>query len=273
MPCMLLCTPSSLTICWPLTLWVSSKTSSQAYTKVERLPHERNGQLFWCSMCLRARTMILFVHNWLHNFRMQGPPLVKKKYTIPLLLWNIEHKQKTNEQARIAKFQKDPGSKNKDRCTNPKSGWPRGHSTKDCWFKGGASAHKAPEWWREKHVKRTSKMGKSAKVNIAEEAKGSSEAANVSVELDTPLGSHFQDGYESYMWMRTMQASLKSGQETGMNSVQPWDWPTGSNPWAEWEKYALLCMLSPHTALTLVAWVIVPLFDLTSLTSHLYPIV
>jgi len=134
-----------------------------------------------------------------------------------------EHKQKTNEQARIAKFQKDPGSKNKDRCTNPKSGWPRGHSTKDCWFKGGASAHKAPEWWREKHVKRTSKMGKSAKVNIAEEAKGSSEAANVSVELDTPLGSHFQDGYESYMWMRTMQASLKSGQETGMNSVQPWD--------------------------------------------------
>jgi len=42
-------------------------------------------------------------------------------------------------------------------------------------------------------------MGKSAKLNIAaQEAKGSGEAANVSVELDTPLGSCFQDGYESY---------------------------------------------------------------------------
>src|SRR5882724_13111214 len=110
-----------------------------------------------------------------------------------------KHKQKTNEQAHIAKFQKDPVSKNKDRCTNPKCGWLRGHATKDCWFEGGTSAHKAPKWWREKQAKRTSKMGKSAKLNIAaQEAKGSGEAANVSVELDTPLGSCFQDGYESY---------------------------------------------------------------------------
>ena len=41
-------------------------------------------------------------------------------------------------------------------------------------------------------------MGKSSRANIAKEAKGSGEAANVSVELDTPLGSHFQDGYKSY---------------------------------------------------------------------------
>src|SRR5882724_6941668 len=77
-----------------------------------------------------------------------------------------EHKQKTNEQAHIAKFQKDPVSKNKDRCMNLKCGWLRGHATKDCWFKGSTSAHKAPEWWREKQAKRTSKMGKSVKENI-----------------------------------------------------------------------------------------------------------
>src|SRR5882724_4147605 len=108
-----------------------------------------------------------------------------------------EHKQKTNEQEHIAKFQKDPVSKNKDRCMNPKCGWLRGHVTKGCWFEGSTSAHKAPKWWREKQAK-TSKMGKSFKVNIDEEAKASGEAENVSVELDTPLGSHFQDGYKSY---------------------------------------------------------------------------
>jgi len=83
---------------------------------------------------------------------------------------------------------------------NPKCGWPRGHATKDCWFEGGTSAHKVPEWFflREKQAKRTSKMGKSAKVNIAKGSKGSSEDANVSVKLDTPLCGHFQDGYESY---------------------------------------------------------------------------
>ena len=41
-------------------------------------------------------------------------------------------------------------------------------------------------------------MGKSANVNIAKEAKGSAETANVSVKLDTPLGGHSQDGYKSY---------------------------------------------------------------------------
>ena len=95
-------------------------------------------------------------------------------------------------------MQNDPASKNKDKCMNPKCGWPRGHVTKDCWFKGGASAHKAPEWWREKQAKRTSKIGKSAKANITEEAKGSDETEKISVELDTPLGSHFQDGYKLY---------------------------------------------------------------------------
>ena len=116
-----------------------------------------------------------------------------------------EHKQKSKGQTHVAKFQKDPVSKNKDRCMNPKCGWPRGHATKDCWFEGGTSAHKAPKWWREKQAKRTSKMGKSAKANIAKEAKGSSEAENVSVKLDTPLGSCFQDGYKLY-------PSLRSGQ-------------------------------------------------------------
>jgi len=81
---------------------------------------------------------------------------------------------------------------------NPKCGWSRGHATKDCWFKGGASAHKAPKWWKEKQAKRTSKTGKSANANVAKEAKGSTETANVSVKLDKPLGDHFQDGYESY---------------------------------------------------------------------------
>src|SRR5882724_1171620 len=38
-------------------------------------------------MCSRTWTMILFAHILLHNFRMQGPPLFKKKYTIPFLLW------------------------------------------------------------------------------------------------------------------------------------------------------------------------------------------
>src|SRR5882724_6431446 len=33
-----------------------------------------------------------------------------------------KHKQKTNEQAHITKFQKDPVFKNKDRCTNPNVG-------------------------------------------------------------------------------------------------------------------------------------------------------
>src|SRR5882724_12220531 len=81
---------------------------------------------------------------------------------------------------------------------NPKCGWPRGHATKDCCFEGGTSAHKAPEWWKEKQAKRISKTGKSANANIGEEAKGSTETANFSVELDTPLGDCFQDSYKSY---------------------------------------------------------------------------
>src|SRR5882724_5633185 len=76
-----------------------------------------------------------------------------------------------------------------------------------------------------------------------------------------------------YMQMRMMQASPKSGQETGTNSLQPWDWPTASKPPTQvGSKYALLCAPSPHTALTPVAQVIVPLINLTSSTSHLYPI-
>src|SRR5882724_7167779 len=47
-------------------------------------------------------------------------------------------------------------------------------------------------------AKRPSKMGKSANTNVAEEAKGSTETENVSIELDKPLGNRFQDGYESY---------------------------------------------------------------------------
>jgi len=81
---------------------------------------------------------------------------------------------------------------------NPKCSWPRGHATKDCWFEGGTSAHQAPEWWREKQAKRTSKIGMSAKANITKEAKGSDETVSVSVKLDTPLGGHFQDGYDLY---------------------------------------------------------------------------
>src|SRR5882724_7064919 len=130
-----------------------------------------------------------------HNARTT--PSQKEVYDT-IAFAGYEHKQKTNEQAHVAKFQKDLVSKNKDRCMNPKCGWLRGHATKDCWFEGGASAHKAPEWWKEKQAKRTSKTGKSANANIAKEAKGSTETANVSNELDTPLGNCFQDGYESY---------------------------------------------------------------------------
>ena len=109
-----------------------------------------------------------------------------------------EHKWKTNEQAHVVKLQKDPVSKNTSRCTNPKCGWLKGHATKDFWFECGAWAHKAPEWWKEKQARRTSRIEKSAKANVAEEAKGSAETANISVELDTPLNDHFQDGYKSY---------------------------------------------------------------------------
>jgi len=130
-----------------------------------------------------------------------------------------EHKQKTNEQAHVAKFQKDPVSKNISRCTNLKCGWPKGHETKDCWFKVGISAHKAPEWWKEKQARRMSKIEKSAKANIAEEAKGSAETANISVELDTPLNGHFQDGYKSYPQVKTVQSPPSNGQETGMNTL------------------------------------------------------
>src|SRR5882724_6570029 len=38
-----------------------------------------------------------------------------------------KHKQKTNEQAHVAKFPKDPVSKNISRCMNIKCGWLKGH--------------------------------------------------------------------------------------------------------------------------------------------------
>src|SRR5882724_13465995 len=76
-----------------------------------------------------------------------------------------------------------------------------------------ASAHKAPEWWKEKQARRVSKIEKSAKANIAEEAKGLAETANISVELDSPLNGCFQDGYESYPCIYAGENSTESSQK------------------------------------------------------------
>ena len=64
-----------------------------------------------------------------------------------------EHRWKSMEQANVAKNRKEP-QKGKKTCLNPNCKAPRQHTMDDCWFEGGGSAHKAPDWWKELQARR-----------------------------------------------------------------------------------------------------------------------
>ena len=59
---------------------------------------------------------------------------------------------------------------------------PRQHVTKDCWYKGGGSAHKAPKWFKELQARRKCKKEDTAQANVAQELKATPELANITAE-------------------------------------------------------------------------------------------
>ena len=61
---------------------------------------------------------------------------------------------------------------------NPKCKYPKIHATKDCWHKGGTSAHKAPVWWKAIQAKKSTAEN-SVKANTVEAMKEPTEYANV----------------------------------------------------------------------------------------------
>ena len=72
---------------------------------------------------------------------------------------------------------------------------PKCHAMKDCWYEGGGSVHKAPEWWK---AKRRTRSETSPKANVANVAKDMTEAANVTIDVVQHLDNRFEDSYKSY---------------------------------------------------------------------------
>jgi hypothetical protein len=73
------------------------------------------------------------------------------------------------ERANAFKTQKEPGAKSKTKCLN--CGNTR-HSFNGCWAKGGGSAGKAPDWWKEmqKSKDRKPKKKSGEKANAAKDS-------------------------------------------------------------------------------------------------------
>ena len=126
-------------------------------------------------------------------FQEEQHTLTQKSVYDAIAFAGYEHKRKSMEQANIAKSQKEP-RKGKKTCSNPNCKAPRQHATKDCWYEGRGSAHKAPEWFKELQARRKHEKENTTWANVAQESKATPESANITAEH---LIDHLEDGYES----------------------------------------------------------------------------
>ena len=176
-------------------------------------------------------------------------PTQKSVYDV-IMFAGYKHKWKSTEQANVVKNQKEP-TKGKKTCLNPNCKAPRQHSTQDCWFKGGGSVHKAPDWWKELQVKRKCKNDHTVKANIAEESKTTSEMANLTAEH---LIDHLKDRYKSYICIYAGK-NIESAAEVWSGV---WNEQTTTLPHIRYQKQEGNKHVQPlahhiHTALTLDA--------------------
>ena len=79
-------------------------------------------------------------------------PTQKSMYDV-IAFASAEHRWKSTKQVNVVKNRKEP-QKGKKTCLNPNCKAPRQHVTDNCWFEGGGSAHKAPDWWKELQARR-----------------------------------------------------------------------------------------------------------------------
>lgn len=80
----------------------------------------------------------------------------KKNVYNTIAFAGYKHKQESMEQANVTKSQRE-SPKGKTTCLNPNCKAYRHYATKDCWYEGGGTVHKAPEWWKELQAKRKKK--------------------------------------------------------------------------------------------------------------------
>jgi hypothetical protein len=98
----------------------------------------------------------------------------------------------SQEAAMAANFKKAypslPHDKAKAKCTNCQV---KGHSSKKCWEKGGATEGKAPDWWKELKKKKNSEEKKksSDEKKKSSDEKKKCEKANTAVEKEDSSGS------------------------------------------------------------------------------------
>ena len=116
---------------------------------------------------------------------------------------------------------------------NPNCKAPRQHATKDCWYEGGGSAHKAPKWFKELQARRKCKKEDTAQANVAQESKATPESANITAEH---LIDHLKDGYKSF-------ACIYAGGNVEA-AAEHW-----SGMWNE-QTMTLICTKSPDVSKT-----------------------
>src|SRR5882724_11565045 len=111
---------------------------------------------------------------------MQRLPLVKKKYMMPLLLRAMSTNERPISRHTFQNSRRTLFPRTRTGARTQNVGGQEVMQLRTAGLKVAPQLTWFPKWWREKQAKRISKMGKSAKAKIAEEAKGSTETANFS---------------------------------------------------------------------------------------------